>query len=314
MRNFASSVRRGNTRMTGGRAPPAGCDAPLAARRSAVKTPEMKQTFRHAAAAILLALALSGCSGINALIKGGDPEKIYAKAIEYYEKEKWQRASTLFEGAQHYYEGTTREDSVSFFNARCKFKNREYDTASQLLDEFRRRYGRSAFIEDAEGMYALCFYHMAPGPTRDQTATTQAIMAINDFQAHYPESAQREAFEKISEELVRRLHDKAYINAYTYYKIGRYKSAIRALRNALKQFPASAHREEIMYLIVDSGYRLASNSVEAKQTDRYLEMLDASLSFREEFPESKHIKEVERMVEKARDYLARNKSDEEPLP
>ncbi len=271
----------------------------------------MKQIFRHAAAAILLALALSGCSGINALIKGGDPDQIYAKAMEYYDKEKWQRASTLFEGAQHYFEGTEREDSVAFFNARCKFKGRDFDVASQLFDEFRRKYGRSAFIEDAEGMYALCFYYMAPGPTRDQTATTQALMAIEDFQAHYPESKRHDDFVKITDELVQRLHDKAYINAYTYYKIGRYKSAIRALKNALKQFPESKHREEIMYLIVDASYRLASNSVEAKQTDRYLQMLDSALSFREEFPESSRLKEVERMVEKARNFLDRNKKDDE---
>lgn len=271
----------------------------------------MKQIFRHAAAAILLALALSGCSGINALIKGGDPDQIYAKAMEYYEKEKWQRASTLFEGAQHYFEGTVKEDTVAFYNARCKFKGRDFDTASQLFDEFRRRYGRSAFIEDAEGMYALCFYYMAPGPTRDQTATTQALMAIEDFQAHYPESKRHDDFVKITEELVQRLHDKAFINAYTYYKIGRYKSAIRAFKNALKQFPESSHREEIMFLIVDASYRLANNSVESKQADRYLQMLDSALSFREEFPESKHLKEVERMAEKGRDFLARNKKDDE---
>lgn len=34
--------------------------------------------------------------------------------------------------------------------------------------------------------------------------------------------------------LTQRLHDKTYLNAYTYYKIGRYKSAIVALKNALK--------------------------------------------------------------------------------
>ena len=66
-----------------------------------------------------------------------------------------------------------------------------------------------------------------------------------------------------------------------------------------------------MYLIVDAGYRLASNSIASKQTDRYLAMLDASLSFCEEFPESKHRKEVDRMAAAARDYLDRNKQTEE---
>lgn len=269
----------------------------------------MKQSFSNLLYGALLAALLSGCAGINQVLKSGKPDQIYAKALEYYEKEKWSRASTLFEGADRFYHGTSREDTISFYNARCKFKNRDYDTAATLLDEFRRKFGRSAFIEDAEGMYALCFYYLAPGPKRDQTKTGQALVAINEFMSHYPESEQIENFRKINTELTERLHEKAYLNAYTYYKIGRYKSAIVALKNALKVYPESAHREEIMYLIVDSGYRLASNSITEKQTDRYLDMLDSYLSFKEAYPESKYLKEVERMAEHARDYLARNKTE-----
>ena len=248
---------------------------------------------------------------MNALLKSGQPELIYSKALEYYQKEKWQRASTLFEGVQHYYTGTSREDSISFFNARCKYKNRDFDTASTLLDDFRRKFGRSAFIEDAEGMYALCFYFLSPGPSRDQTMTGQALIAINEFMSRYPHSDRVEVFKQINGELTQRLHDKSYLNAYTYYKIGRYKSAIVSLKNALKQFPDSNHREEIMYMIVDASYRFANNSVANKQTDRYLSMLDSYLSFKEEFPESKYTKEVDRMAKHARDYLDRNKKDED---
>jgi len=39
-------------------------------------------------------------------------------------------------------------------------------------------------------------------------------------------------------------------------------------------------------------------------------MLDSYLSFHEEFPESEHTKVVDRMAEKARDYLARNKQND----
>ena len=90
----------------------------------------MKQTFLYAVCGVILVTAFSGCAGINSLLKSGQPELIYSKALEYYQKEKWSRASTLFEGVQHYYIGTPREDSVSFFNARCKYKNRDYETAS----------------------------------------------------------------------------------------------------------------------------------------------------------------------------------------
>ncbi len=270
----------------------------------------MKQTLLNAFCGVAAALLLGGCSGINALLKSGQPELIYSEAMKNFERGKWQRASTLFEGVQHYYAGTSREDSISFYNAYCKYKDRDYETASTLLDDFRRKFGRSAFIEDAEGMYALCFFYLAPGPSRDQTMTTQAIMAINEFMARYPHSTRIEEFKEINANLNERLHEKAYLNAYTYYKIGRYRSAIVALKNALRKFPSSSHREEIMFLIVDAGYRYASNSIASKQTDRYLDMLDSYLSFKEEFPNSSHIKELDRMAEHARDYLDRNNKDD----
>ena len=158
-------------------------------------------------------------------------------------------------------------------------------------------------------MYALCFYFLSPGPSRDQTMTGHALIAINEFMSRYPQSDRVEDFRKINTELTERLHEKAYLNAYTYYKTGKYKSAIVAFKNALKQYPESKRREEIMYLIVDSGYRLASNSISEKQTDRYLSMLDSYLSFKEEFPESAHIKSLDRMAQQARDYLDRNNKD-----
>ena len=113
----------------------------------------MKQTFYTPFADLAAAGILGGCSGMNALLKSGKPELIYSKAMEYYQKEKWPPRRSSKEPST-----TTPapppEDSISFFNARCKFKNRDYDTASTLLDDFRRKFGRSAFIEDAEGMYA----------------------------------------------------------------------------------------------------------------------------------------------------------------
>ena len=271
----------------------------------------MKQIFSHLLTAIAVVLFLCQCAGINALIKEGQPDDIYAKALEFYGNEKWNRASTLFETVAPVYMGTSREDSIAFYNAHCKYKNTDYDTASQLLDDFRRRFGRSAFIEQAEGMYADCFYRMSPGAERDRTITSKAIIAINEFISRYPESDKVEDFKKINDELTQRLHKKTYLNAYTYYKIGRYKSAIVALKNALRTYPESDYREEIMYLIVDSSYRLAENSIAAKQTDRYLAMLDSYLSFCEEFPESEHRKQVDRWAKHAQDYLDRNKADEQ---
>ena len=273
----------------------------------------MSRILKYTIATLLFAAASLSVSaaGINKIIKSGDPKLIYSKGLELYGKEKWQKAATLFEAVEHYYIGTSTEDSVAFFKARSRFKDKDYDTATQQLDEFRRKFGRSVFIEDAEGMYALCFYFMSPQPERDQTTTSQAIVAISEFLYRYPNSSRREQFEEITAELTQRLHDKAFQNAYTYFKIGRHKSAIVAFRNALKKYPDSTHREEIMYYIVKSGYELAHNSIESKQADRYLTMLDSYYSYLSEYPESKRLRELGRFAKEAKDYMDKNNKDKE---
>ena len=243
---------------------------------------------------------------IHKIIKSEDPSLIYSEGLKYYGREKWRQASDLFDACQAYYVGDVREDSIAFFSARSKFKDRDYVEATTQLDEFRRKFGRSIFVEDSEAMLAMCHYYLSPDPTRDQTITGEAIIAFSEFIERYPNSTRVEAFSNLITELTERLKKKAFLNAYTYYKIQRYKSAVVALRNALKQYPDTPHREEILYLIAVSNYRLAHNSIEDKQGERYLNVLESYYSFINEFPESKHRKELERYIKEAKDYLDKN--------
>lgn len=270
---------------------------------------EMKKIIVNLVIVAATAAMLFSCSGLSQIAKSGDPELMYTTAMRLYKAEKWTRASDLFDACKGYYVGSEREDSISFFSARSKFKNRDYHESSTELDEFRRKFGRSVFIEDAEGMYAMCQYYISPGPTRDQTMTAQAIVSLTNFIERYPKSSRVPAFQDIIEELTLRLHDKNFLNAYTYFKIQKYKSAVVAFKNALKNYDNTAHREEIMYYIVVSNYRLAHNSVIEKQADRYLALLDSYYSFIEEFPESKHVKELNRYFNEAKDYIDKNKDN-----
>lgn len=258
-----------------------------------------------------IAVLFFSCSGLGQVSKSGDPELMYSTALKLYKAEKWSRASDMFDACLGYYIGSEREDSIAFFSARSKFKHRDYHEASTNLDEFRRKFGRSLFIEDAEAMFAMCQYYLSPEPTRDQTLTAQAIVSLSTFIERYPNSNRVEAFNKIIEELTIRLHDKNFLNAYTYFKVQKYKSAVVAFKNALKNYDNTSHREEIMYYIVVSNYRLAHNSIEQKQADRFLDMLDSYYSFIEEYPNSKHIKELNRYFKEAKDYSDKHKSSEQ---
>ncbi|MFR9503996.1 MAG: outer membrane protein assembly factor BamD [Rikenellaceae bacterium] len=266
----------------------------------------MKSRLRNIFYVLVIAASITACGAVQKVIKTGDPELIYQTALKHYEAGEWNRALTLFGTIDRVYMGTTREDSITYFVARSNAKAGDYYTAMDQLDVFRREFGRSIFIEDAEAMYVMCHYYLSPGPTRDQTVTNQAIAAAYEFMARYPNSDKNEGFEEIIQTLMERLYEKSYLNAYTYYKIGRYKSAIVAFRNAIKEYPQSHRREDLMYHVVASSYELAKNSIASKQLDRYIAMLDSYYTFVAEFPQSSFSKSADKMATEAKKYIAEN--------
>lgn len=281
----------------------------MCSRAYARKPFEMKKFIQNLIVVAAVAAMFLSCSGLSKVAKSGDPELMYNTALRLYKAEKWTRASDMFDACAGYYIGSEREDSIAFFSARSKFKNRDYHEASANLDEFRRKFGRSLFIEDAEGMFAMCEYYLSPEPSRDQTQTAKAIVTLNTFIERYPNSERVEPFRQIIEELTARLHEKNFLNAYTYFKVQRYKSAVVAFKNALKNYDNTTYREQIMYYIVVSNYRLAHNSIAEKQADRYLAMLDSYYSFIEEYADSKYKKELDRYFKEAKDFIDKNKQE-----
>jgi len=102
---------------------------------------------------------------------------------------------------------------------------------------------------------------------------------------------------------------KAYLAAKLYYDFDNYKAAVIALTNCLAEYPDSKYREELMYMLLDAKYLLAIGSVYDKKQERLSSALDEYFSFVDEFPESKHIKDAEK-VHKETSQLLNYKDDE----
>lgn len=247
---------------------------------------------------------LGSCTTFNNVVKSGDRDLMYRTALDFFEQNKFDKTLQLFEEIVYYYQGTPREDTIMYYTGMSLYNMGDYDSSGSIFDDFRRRFGRSPFIEDAEYMYAMGFYHSSPAADRDQTVTIRAIAAINEYMDRYPESIFMQLCVARVDELQNKLYDKEYINAKTYYKIGRYKSAVIALKNALAKYPQTPHREEMLYLTTKSGYELAFNSISSLQRGRYLDMMDSYYTFVSEFPDSKYRKELDRMQKTAREYIA----------
>jgi len=250
-----------------------------------------------------LALLINSCSGYERLLKSSDYELKHRKAFEYYNKGDYVRASTLFDQIVAIYRGTNKADSLNYFQAMSYFHQDDYILAGHYFDSFIKIFGNSKFSEEANYYRAYCYYLISPAASLDQTNTIQALQAFQLFLIKYSDSKRTPECRTMINELRDKLVEKSYMSAKLYFDLEDYKASIVALNSSLIDYPESKYREEIMFFILKSSFLLAYNSIEKKQKERYQATIDEYYSFIAEFPDSKYIKEAEKIFENSTKVL-----------
>ena len=143
-------------------------------------------------------------------------------------------------------------------------------------------------------------YLDTPEPRLDQSSTYQAIQQLQMFLEYYPQSSRKQEAQNMIFALQDKLVLKELLSARLYYNLCNYlgnnfMSCVITAHNALKDYPYTDYREELSILILRAKYEMAVNSVEDKKMDRYRETVDEYYAFKNEFPESKYLKEAERI-------------------
>ncbi len=261
--------------------------------------------------------------GYTKLLKSTRYDLMYTEGLRYYNMTKkgkdynssgnYQKAQNLLDRAyqSQSFMGTKREDSLCYYLGCSFYKAGSFEVSEQIFDNFRRRFPSSLFIEDVEYMYAMGFYFSSPEPQLDQTATLRAMIQINEYKERYPNTIKKTECEERMAELQQKLYVKSYENAKLYYTIRQYKAAVRALNNAIDEYPNSPYREELMYLATKSAYLFAKNSVASQMTDRYMGMMDNYYNLISEYPGTAHLKEVEKMRNEAMAHISDNTKKDE---
>jgi outer membrane protein assembly factor BamD len=256
----------------------------------------------------LLVLLLPGCGGYEKLLKSSDANLKYQKSFEYYNKGDYTKAGTLFDQIAPFFRGTTRADSVYYFQAMTYFRQNDFILAGHAFKNFSDTYGNSPFAETATFYVGYCYYLTSPRPELDQTDTYQAIQSLRLFLIRYPNSTRKEECEKMIAEMRNKLVEKSFISARLYYDLEDYKASIVALNNSLTEYPESKYREDILFLILKSNYMLAMNSIQSKQKERFQSTVDEYYSFITEFPESRYRKDAERIYESSSRYFGEDET------
>ena len=253
---------------------------------------------------------LGSCSPFAKLQKSGTDDQKYKAAVEYYKKGEWYKAGLLFEELIPVLKGSTESEMAQFYYAYTQFQQAQYLLSATLFKKFYETFARSEYAQEATYMYAYSLYKDTPAYNLDQSNTLTATAALQDFVNIYPDSKYKADATKQILELREKLERKAYEKAKLYYKtsgfnIASYKSSVISINNFQRDFPDSEYNEELAFLKVDAEFSLAQNSLEAKQKERYQEALGYYQAFVDKYPNSKFLKQAEKMYETSQQEIDR---------
>jgi len=241
----------------------------------------------------LFILGFWGCGEYSKLLKSSDYELKYDKAIAYFNKKKYIQAQTLLNDVRPYFQGTERSQAVLYYIAQSYLKQKDYYTASEYFKTYVRSYPKGEYAPEAKFLIGKCFYLDSPDARLDQNTTNSGIDAIQEYIETFPEDDNVPEAVKMLDELNDKLAYKELLNAKLYYNLGNYLgnnylSAIIVAQNTLKNYPTTKYREDLSFIILQSKFVQAQNSIDEKRSERYQDTIDEYYSFISEFPDGKN--------------------------
>ena len=257
---------------------------------------------------LLAALLLSSCGEYNKLLKSTDNEYKYEAAKNYFAKGQYNRAATLLNELIAILKGTDKAEESLYMLGMSYYNQNDYQTAAQTFTQYYNVYPRGTFTELARFHAGKALYLDTPEPRLDQSGTYNAIQQLQMFLEYFPNSAKKDEAQNMIFALQDKLVMKEYLSAKLYYNLGNYlgnnyESCVITAQNALKDYPYTNMREDLSILILRAKYEMAVFSVEDKREERYREAVDEYYAFKNEFPESKYMKDADRIFKEAQKIL-----------
>ncbi len=264
------------------------------------------------AATSILSLALTSCGPYAYVQKSPDYEYRYEHAKAAYAQGKYKQASELLMDLIATYRGTQYAEESLYMLSMSEYLGKDYEAAASYFKKYYQTYPKGKYVEHARYYYGHSLYLQTPDPRLDQSSTTEAISAFQEFLDFYPYTSLRSQAEEIIYSLQDKLVEKEYLAAKLYYDLGDYvlnctyggsnfEACVVTAENALKDYPYARpeRREELSLLILKAKYHLARNSVESMKIDRFRDTIDEYYAFTNDYPESKHTKEVNQIFKEA---------------
>ena len=275
---------------------------------------------KYIAIALLAGAFFTSCGEYNRVLKSTDYEYKYEAAKSYFGKGQYTKASAILEELITILKGTEDAQESLYMLAMSYYNQGDYITASHYFTSYYNTYPNGTFTELARFHSGKALYLDTPEPRLDQSSTYKAISELQLFMEYFPGSKRKTEAQQMIFELQDKLVEKDYLTAKLYYDLGTYTgnasytadmrvngnnflACITTAQNALKDYPYTSMREDISMLLLRAKHKLGSESVLEKKEERMRETIDEYYAFKNEFPESKYMKEVEAIYKDASKYV-----------
>lgn len=247
------------------------------------------------------------CGEYNKILKSNDIMVKYEAAKKYFNEGKYNRSVALLEEVVPLLRASSYGEESLYMLAQSYYSMKDHVTASEYFKSYYNAYPRGEYAELARFYGAYGLYLDSPDARFDQTDTYKAMQQFQDFIEYFPQSEKKELAQQGLFELQEKLSYKELMAARLYYNLGdyilysfpggNYLSCVITAQNAMRSYPYTKYREDFMYYIFKSKYEMAEKSVDEKRDFRYREVIDEYYSYKNEFPEGKYLKEIQKLYD-----------------
>ncbi|WP_396178384.1 outer membrane protein assembly factor BamD [Flavobacterium sp.] len=245
---------------------------------------------------LILTLILGSCSEFQNALKTEEIGVKYDVASRLYDKGNYDKAIRLFEQIAPTYRGRPQAEKMFYMYAQSYYKTKQYYSSAYQFESFVSSYPKSEKIEEASYLAALSYSKLSPRYSLDQVDTYKAIDKLQAFIDQYPTSTYLAEANVIVKDLREKLEKKAFEIAIQYNTISDHKAALIVLDNFITDFPGTKFKEEALFYKLDSSYKLAIESVEAKKVERLNNARTAYLNLIKFNQSSEFKKEADEML------------------
>ena len=279
---------------------------------------------KYIAIVLLSGAFLASCGEYNKVIKSTDYINKYEAAKSYFGQGEYMKASTLLEELVAFLKGSDNAEESLYMLAMCYYNQGDYVSASHYFTNYYNTYPKGVYTELARFHSGKALYLDTPEARLDQSSTYSAIQELQMFMEYFPRSERKSEAQIMIFALQDKLVEKEYLSAKLYFDLGsytmncayggsNYEACVVTAQNALRDFPFAKpeRREELSVMILRARFLLAEQSIDSKRVSRYRDCIDEYYAFVNDFPESKYIKEAEKIMSKSTDFVNKHASKDE---